>query len=160
MRDPAEIETLASLRDQACDDPTGLSLPRTRRLRSLDGIQHLRGLVALSIAEAPLLETIAPLTGMASITSLYLGGCPGLTRVGPVLATLPQLESLSLARIPALQLADVLPIIRMHRLRYVTLVDCMGLPEHVRYLYQDDAVVDLQARLARLARLAGLAGLD
>jgi hypothetical protein len=156
LRNAAAVETLASLRDEACDDPTVLSLPRTPRLRSLDGIQHLRGLVALSIAEAPLLETIAPLTGMASIADLYLGGCPGLTNVGPVLATLPELERLSLARIPGLQLADVLPITRMRRLRHVTLVDCTGLPAHIRYMYQEDAVVDLQAELARLARLAGL----
>src|SRR3569833_609909 len=137
LSNPATVETLASLRNEACDDPSELSLPRTPRLRSLDGIQHLRGLVALSIAEAPLLETIAPLTGMASIIDLYLKNKPGLKNVGPVLATLPQLERLSLARIAGLQLADVLPIDRLPRLRRVSLVDCTGLPEHIRYMYQE-----------------------
>jgi hypothetical protein len=153
LRDPAVAETLASLRDAPSDEPTELSLPRTERLRSLDGIQHLRGLVTLSIAHAPLLETIAPLTGMRSIKSLYLGGCPRLANVGPVLETLPYLDMLSLARIPALRLADVLPIAKMRCLRHVALMGCTGLPEHIRYLYQEDDVVDLQAEIARLAGL-------
>lgn len=139
--------------DAASDEPTELSLPRTPRLRSLDGIQHLGGLVTLSIAHAPLLDSIAPITGMTSLTSLYLGGCPGLVNVGAVLETLPLLETLSLARIPALRLADVLPIVRMPRLRHVALMDCTGLPEYMRYLFQGDVVVDLQAELAQLAGL-------
>ncbi len=56
-----------------------------------------------------------------------------------------------MARIAGLRLADVLPIVRMHRLGHVALMDCTGLPEHIRYLYRDDAVVDLQPELARLA---------
>lgn len=109
-REPAQLsprrgvalETLASLSREACDDPIGLTLSRPDRLRSIEGIQHLRGLVELTVRSAPLLEDLAPLAGMTSLARLKLRDCPRLANLvhlhGLVELTIcdaPSLESLA-----------------------------------------------------------------
>jgi hypothetical protein len=150
-RDGRELETLAGLGFEAGDEPVSLTLWSSDRLRSIDGIQHLRGLISLSLSDAPRLESVAPLAGMTSLIDLDLRDCPRLAGLGPVLDTLPQLESLSLTGNTRLQLADILPIAWMPRLKQVALMGCTGLPEHLRYLYRWDTIADLRAELAGLA---------
>jgi len=145
------LETLASLRCEAGDDPVNLTLQDNDRLRSLEGIEHLRGLVGLTILGAPLLESIAPLAGMASLVRLDLLGCRKLANLRPVLEALPQLEYLDLRGNSQLSLGDFLPIARMSRLKEVVLMGCRGLPEHMRGHYSSrDMIAQLQSELAAL----------
>jgi hypothetical protein len=150
VRHGVVLETLTSLSREASDEPIDLTLWDTDRLRSIEGIQHLRGLVALSLRDAPLLESIAPLAGMTSLVHLDLSGCDRLAGIGPVLETLPQLQSLSLTGQPQLRVADLLPITRMPGLKGISLVGCTQLPAHMRYQYRWDTIGDLQAELRRL----------
>jgi hypothetical protein len=167
MREPAQLsprrgvalETLASLSREASDDPVSLTLPGQDRLRSLEGIQHLRGLVELTVCNAPLLENLAPLAGMTSLARLDLRECPGLANLGPVLETLLHLESLCLIDTGQLTLDDYLPVARMSRLSYLVLWDCMALPEHLRCMHRTpDAIAEVQAVLAALGTTGARGG--
>jgi len=146
------LETLAALRYEAGDDPVALTLWGDNDcLRSLEGIEHLRGLVGLIVSEAPLLESIAPLAGMASLVRLELRNCPRLMNLRPVLETLSQLEYLDLSGNPHFSVEDFLPIARMSRLKQVMLMGCAKLPEHMRYHYlSPDMIAELQSELAAL----------
>jgi len=151
LRYGVKLETLASLRYEAGDHPVALRLWSNDHLCSLDGIEHLRGLVELSVMNAPQLTSIAPLAGMTSLVRLDLRDCPRLTNLRPVLESLLQLEVLCLSGNSHLPLDDFLPIARMSRLKEVVLMGCTGLPEHMRYLYRTpDKIAELRAQLAAL----------
>lgn len=142
-----KLETLESLRHEAGDDPITLSLMWNDKLRSLDGVAHLRGLLELGASNAPLLEDISALVGMTSLRRLDLGLCPKVKGVRAVLESLPQLESLSLMRNAHLALEDFLPIAKMTNLKYLVLWDCVALPEPLRKVHQTPAEIDEARRV-------------
>jgi hypothetical protein len=135
-RPGSALETLASLRHEAGDDPVTLSLWQNTGLRSIDGVEHLRGLIELSLTSAPLLESVAPLQGMTTLKRLDLRDCPKITNLRPVLESLPQLESLCLMGNRHLPLEDFLPIAKMTHLKYLVLWHCEALPEPLRCMHQ------------------------
>lgn len=142
------LESLASLEAEASDEPTALCLRDMPRLRSLDGVQHLRGLIAVDLEDMPELEDITALAGMTSLKRLELGECPQLAGLGAVLEMLPQLEGFYLSSIPRLTLDDLRPLARMPRLSSVQLWYCPDLLE--RCIFQTpDAIAALKAELAR-----------
>jgi hypothetical protein len=136
VRPGVVLETLASLQHEAGDEAMALSLWRATALRSVGGVQHLRGLVELSVGDAPLLESVDAISGMATIMKLDLPNCPKLSGVGRVLASLPGLQRLNLMGNKHLPLEDFLPIARMARLEYLVLWHCEGLPESLRRVHQ------------------------
>jgi hypothetical protein len=147
------VETFESLRHEAGDEATALSIWDAPKLRSIDGVQSLRGLVELAISNAPSLESLAPLTGMSTLVNLSLMGCTALRGVGPVLETLPALTHLSLMGCKQLPLEDFLPIARMERLQYLVLWHCEALPEALRCVHKTpEEIAVARAALAALAR--------
>ena len=98
----------------------------------LEGIEHLPGLVALSISGAPLLESIAPLAGMPRLRHLHLEACGRMADLRRVLQHLPELETLYLVAHPQLQDHDFFPITKLGKLRHLSLVGCRALPEPLR----------------------------
>ena len=112
------LETLASLSREACDDPVSLTLSRPDRLRSIEGIQHLRGLVELTVCGAPLLEDLAPLAGMTSLARLELRDCPRLAN----LVHLRGLVELTVCGAPLLE--DLAPLAGMTSLVQLELREC------------------------------------
>jgi len=152
VRTGLALETLEALRHEAGDEPVALLLPQHATLRSIEGIQHLRGIVDVSLFGAPLLESLAPLTGMTSVRRLDVSRCPRLANIGPVLASLPQLETLCLMGNKQLTVADVLPIARMCHLTYLVLWDCAAVPEAFRRaLSTPDDIAAAREAIATLA---------
>jgi hypothetical protein len=130
-----------------------------RECPRLAKLEHLQGLVELTVCNAPLLENLAPLAGMMSLARLDLRECPGLANLGPVLETLLHLESLCLIDTGQLTLDDYLPVARMSRLSYLVLWDCMALPEHLRCMHRTpDAIAEVQAVLAALGTTGARGG--
>ncbi|MEO8699003.1 MAG: DUF4419 domain-containing protein [Kofleriaceae bacterium] len=144
------LETLEGLVHEASDDRVTVSIFHGPRLRSLAGIEHLRGLEELTVC-SPLLESVAPLAGRHMLRGLSLGDCPKLGGVGAVLATLPQLTTLSLMNNSQLPRADFLPIAQMTQLHTLTTWRCEGLPEHLRGAFRG-----LEACTAARAQIAAL----
>lgn len=145
------LATLESLRREPGDEEVSLSAQRCK-LRSLEGIQHLRRLVGLDLEHLEQLETIAPIAGMTSLKWLQLGNCPRLANLGPVLAQLPQLEELELTALPRVQLADVVPLAGAKHLKHVAFKSCPAVTKHLHELYLTPGECDaLRAELTRLA---------
>jgi hypothetical protein len=145
------LETLGPLSREACDDPVRLTLSGQGRLRSIEGIQHLRGLVEFSVVGAPLLEDLTPLAGLTSLRRLEVRDCPRVGRLGPVLEKLRGLESLCLIDMGQLTIDDYLPVAHMRRLSYLVLWECAALPEHLRCMHNTaGAIAKVRAVLAAL----------
>jgi len=133
----ATLESLAVLEHEAGDEPVSLTLygyqpGHYSKLRSIDGIEHLRGLVGLSLSGASSLESVAPLANLRGLRELDLRDCPKLRDLGPVLAQLPELETLCLMGNRHLPLDDFRPIAKMTKLTYLVLWHCEALPESIR----------------------------
>lgn len=147
------VETFESLRHEAGDDATALSLWNAAKLRSIDGVQNLRGLVELAISGAPSLESVAPLAGMSTLVNLSLMNCPAVRGVGPVLDTLPGLTHLCLMGSKELPLSDFFPIAKMEKLEYLVLWHCEALPEALRCVHKTpEEIAVARAAIAALAR--------
>jgi len=148
------VETLEALAREAGDDPVVLALGDTPVLRTIEGVQSLRGLVELALSNAPLLGSIAPVASMPALVNLSLTNCPALRGVGAVLETLPGLTHLCLMGSKHLPLEDFLPIARMTRLEYLVLWHCEALPEALRRVHRTPGEIAI-AREA-IAALAAL----
>ncbi|HEX2687868.1 MAG TPA: DUF4419 domain-containing protein [Kofleriaceae bacterium] len=147
------LENLASLSLEASDEPINLTLMNTDRLRSLEGIQHLRGLVELTVYNAPLLENLAPLADMTSLARLDLHGCSRLAN----LEHLPGLVELTVHNSPLLE--NLAPLAGMTSLARLDLRECPRLAnlEHLHGLVE--LTVHNAPLLENLAPLTGITSL-